>query len=222
MRSIIRKVGLAILWLGFSVYAFGLAPPDQGDSLELIINLSTGQWAEVNPLIVALFNEMGIWPMIYAAVLLADGRGQKIPAWPFVGASFALGAFALLPYLALRDAQVDVDEPPDRVLKFWQSRWLGVSLAVGAIAFLLYGLLQGSWSEFVVAWHRSRFIHIMSLDFCCLCLVFLTTFGDDLARRQMRGWYWWGLASVPLVGPLIYLCLRSPLSDDTNAASRAA
>jgi len=96
------KIGFWLLWLGFITYAFIFAPPDRVDTITLITNLSTGKLEGINPLIVALFNIMGIWPMIYSCVLFSDGRGQKIPAWVFALLSFAVGAFALLPYLALR------------------------------------------------------------------------------------------------------------------------
>lgn len=208
-----RKISLALLWLGLGIYALMFAPPEQGDSLALIVKLSTGQWGDVNPLIVALFNLMGIWPMIYAAVLLADGRSQAIPAWPFVGGSFAMGVFALLPYLVLRQAAPawNREQPITPVLRFWDSRGLAMVMGWLAIAWLTYGLLQGDWQDFWIAWHRSRFIHVMSLDFCCLCLLFPSILGADLARRGLCGWQWWGLASIPLFGPLAYLNLRSPL-----------
>ena len=99
-----RKLIFGLLWLGFVSYAFFLAPPDNfPESLELIKNLSTGNWQGINPLIISLFNIMGIWPFVYSAVVFFDGRNQKIPAWPFASAAFGLGAFALLPYLALRE-----------------------------------------------------------------------------------------------------------------------
>lgn len=98
----LRKIGFGLIWLVFVGYAFGLAPPPQPDTATLIINLSTGNWQDINPLIIALFNLMGIWPAIYACVLLPDGRGQNVSAFPFVIVSFAVGAFAILPYLALR------------------------------------------------------------------------------------------------------------------------
>jgi hypothetical protein len=97
-----RKIGFWLLWLGVITYAFLLAPPNQPETPELIKNLSTGKWEGINPLIIALFNIMGIWPMIYGALMFIDGRQQKIPAWLFATASFGVGAFALLPYLALR------------------------------------------------------------------------------------------------------------------------
>ncbi|HEY9608224.1 MAG TPA: DUF2834 domain-containing protein, partial [Allocoleopsis sp.] len=97
-----RKLGFGLLWLSIVIYAFFLAPPNQPDTFELIKNLSTGNWGGINPLIISLFNIMGIWPMIYGCLMFIDGRDQKIPAWPFAAGSFGVGAFALLPYLALR------------------------------------------------------------------------------------------------------------------------
>ena len=93
---------LWVLWAGFALYAFLLAPPDRPETFDLIVRLSTGQVAAENPLIVALFNLMGIWPLVYCCVLFADGRGQPVRAWPFAIGSMVLGAFVLLPYLALR------------------------------------------------------------------------------------------------------------------------
>lgn len=81
---------------------FRIRAPDQPNTLELITNLSTGKWAGINPLIVSLFNLMGVFPLIYSCLLFIDGRGQKIPAWIFATISMGVGAFALLPYLALR------------------------------------------------------------------------------------------------------------------------
>ncbi|HEY9708000.1 MAG TPA: DUF2834 domain-containing protein, partial [Oculatellaceae cyanobacterium] len=93
-----RKVGFWLLWVSVVAYAFLLAPPDQPNTVELIKNLSTGKWEGINPLIVTLFNIMGIWPLIYGCLVFIDGREQKIPAWLFASASFGVGAFALLPY----------------------------------------------------------------------------------------------------------------------------
>ena len=97
-----QRLIFGALWLGFVGYAVLLAPADQPDTADLILRLSTGQWDGINPALIALFNAMGLWPVVYAALALVDGRGQRLWAWPFVVASFAVGAFALLPYLALR------------------------------------------------------------------------------------------------------------------------
>ena len=217
-----RKLGLWLLWGGAIAYAFLLAPPNQSDTLTLIQKLSTGDWDGINPLIIALFNIMGIWPMIYSCLLLIDGRTQKIPAWPFVVGSFGVGAFALLPYLALRHPNSDFSGPKTAVIKLLDSRWTGVVLALGAIALVSYGAIAGDWSDFVAQWQTSRFIHVMSLDFCLLCLLFPTVLGDDMARRGLHDSRLFWAASLPLLGPVIYLALRPPLSSAESAPDKAA
>ena len=208
----IRKIGFWLLWGGFIAYAFLFAPPNQPDTPELIKNLSTGQWEGINPLVVALFNVMGIWPMIYSCLLFIDGREQKIPAWPFATVSFAVGAFALLPYLALREPNTEFVGKKNAFLKLLDSRLTGVALTIGTIILVSYGLLNGDWGDFVQQWQTSRFIHVMSLDFCLLCLLFPALLGDDMARRHMKSpQLFWLTALVPLFGALIYLCVRTPL-----------
>ncbi len=51
----------------------------------------------------------------------------------------------------------------------------------------------------------------MSLDFCMLSLLFPTLVGDDMARRGMNNQLLLLITCIPLFGPLIYLCGRSPL-----------
>jgi len=215
----VRTIGFLLLWVGFASYAFVLAPPDQPDTLELITKLSTGQVEGINPLIVALFNIMGLWPLIYCCVLFLDGRGQKLPAWLFATASFGVGAFALLPYLALRQPNPTFEGKKNWFLKIFDSRYLGAILATGAIGLVSYGLTEGNWNDFVQQWQTSRFIHVMSLDFCLLCLVFPALLKDDLARRGLTDdRLFWAIALLPLFGPVFYLILRPPVQEQEQAS----
>ncbi|MBD1933148.1 MULTISPECIES: DUF2834 domain-containing protein [Cyanophyceae] len=211
-----RKIGFWLLWVGLVSYAFVLAPPNQPDTFELIKNLSTGQWTGINPLIIALFNIMGVWPMIYGCLLFIDGRGQNIPAWPFATFSFGVGAFALLPYLAMREPNTQFSWQKNLFLKILDSRWLGLMLTIGSVILASYGLLGADWADYVQQFQTSRFIHVMSLDFCLLCLIFPALLGDDMARRGINNpALFWTVALIPLFGPLAYLCLRPPLPEST-------
>ena len=215
-----RKIGFGLLWLGFIVYAFGFAPPQQPDTFELIKNLSTGNWAGINPVIISLFNLMGVWPVIYACVLFFDGRNQKIPVWPFVITSLGVGAFALLPYLALRQPNPDFTGGKNFFLKLLDSRWMGIVLTLVTGVLLIGGIFYGDWSNYVQQWQTSRFIHVMSLDFCLLCLLFPALLGDDMARRGItNSRLFWAVALVPLLGPLAYLCLRPSLADTDEVST---
>ncbi|NJO51157.1 MAG: DUF2834 domain-containing protein [Leptolyngbyaceae cyanobacterium RM2_2_4] len=208
----VRSIAFWLLWMGFSAYAFLLAPPNQSDTFALIKDLSTGQWNGINPLVIALFNIMGVLPMLYACLVFIDGRGQKVPAWLFASASFGVGAFALLPYLALRKPNPTFVGEKNALLKLLDSRWTALALSVGAIALLTYGLTTGDWSNFIQQWQSDRFIHVMSLDFCLLCLLFPALIGDDMARRGLQDQrIFWAVALVPLLGAIAYLTLRPPL-----------
>jgi hypothetical protein len=211
-----RKITFGLLWLGFISYAFFFAPPEQPDTFELIKNLSTGNWQGINPLIISLFNIMGIWPFIYSAVVFFDGRGQKIPAWPFASGSFALGAFSLLPYLALRENNQTFVGEKNLFLKILDSRILGILLTIGATVLLIFGL-QGNWGDFLQQWQSNRFIHVMSLDFVMLSLLFSTLLGDDMKRRGWQNNQLFWLFAIPLLGALIYLCIRPPVKIEHQA-----
>ncbi|MEM0980273.1 MAG: DUF2834 domain-containing protein, partial [Cyanobacteria bacterium P01_H01_bin.58] len=145
----VRRSFFALLWLGFVIYAFGFAPPDNPNTAELIRQLATGDWQGINPIVVALFNLMGIWPMAYAAIALIDGHGQSTPAWPFVLGSFGLGAFLLMPYLVLREPQPQYLPSKSRLLNLVDSRWFGASLLLGAIVLMGYGFYAGDWMDFL-------------------------------------------------------------------------
>jgi hypothetical protein len=188
-------------------YAFWLAPPNDPQTFDLILRLSSGQWAELNPLVVALFNLMGLWPGIYLAILLSDGQGQSLRAWPFASLSFAVGAFAILPYLALRQPNPQAGEP-SKLLTGLDSPWYALSLLVPAVGLLVWGLVAGNWADFAQQFASSRFIHVMSLDFVLLTLLFPTLLSDDLARRGLQSrWGYWGLMGLPLIGAAVYLLL---------------
>lgn len=208
----VRTIGFALLWAGFVGYAFFLAPPNQPDTLALIKHLSTGHFEGINPLTIALFNLMGVWPLLYCGLMLFDGRGQSIRAYPFALASFAVGAFAILPYLAFRKPNPQFEGEPSRLLKLVGSRGFGGVLAIASAGLLAYGLLAGNWSDWVSQWQTSRFIHVMSLDFCLLYFLFPALLGDDMARRSIthRGKFR-ALVLVPVVGAGLYLALRPSL-----------
>lgn len=208
----ISRIIFFLLWLGFITYAFIFAPPDSPDTLDLIKRLSFGQWSGINPLIVSLFNIMGILPLIYACLLPIDGRGQRVRAWPFLVGSFAFGAFALLPYFFLRNPNPQFIGQKNLFLKIIDSKITAIVITLGALYLLSYGLLQGNWTDFIAQWQGNRFINVMSLDFCLLSTLFPVLVPDDLERRKSKDYSWLIFVSlIPLVGPLLYLCLRANL-----------
>ncbi|MEM9976497.1 MAG: DUF2834 domain-containing protein [Cyanobacteria bacterium P01_D01_bin.2] len=215
-----QALALGALWCGFVIYAVLLSPPDNAaDTLEMIRQLSTGQWATLNPVVVVLFNLMGLWPLIYASLALSDGREQTVPAWPFVVGAFGLGVFALLPYLALRKSTFDLPHRSAEsvLLRVVNHRLFGAGVVVATLLLLAYGFAQGqwgaSWQTFLHQFSTSRFIHVMSLDFCMLTLLTPRLLWDDMARRGVAS-SWRLLSLVPLLGPALYLALRPAGADN--------
>ena len=226
MRS--NQIIFGLLWLGFTGYAFFLAPPDRSDTLQLIIDLSTGKWDGINPLVIALFNLMGVLPMVYACLMLIDGKTQQLSAGLFSAASFGVGAFAILPYLALRvpNTETDLDRARageiDRrgIIKLVDSRWIGISLTTATIVLFVYGISRGNFADFAQQWQTNRFIHVMSLDFCLLTLLLPVLIPDDMERRHFDNpKLVKALSLIPLFGALYYLSIRPnlPESDSSSA-----
>ncbi len=202
-----RRWLVLCLWLAFVGYAFALAP---GGESELLMPLIQMQFEGINPLLVAVFNSMGLLPLIYACFLLPEGHRRSRPAWPFVIGSLFLGAFALLPYLIWREPQPT--QTPGQAswgLKLWESRWL----AIGLTGLLLYTLGQGfiqatpaDWVSYGELWLSDRFVNVMTLDFAVLNLLLPLIAWDDIQERA-SGWPKITLG-IPLVGSLAYLCGR--------------
>ncbi|QIR41467.1 hypothetical protein HCG51_17060 [Tolypothrix sp. PCC 7910] len=208
-----RKLALWLLWGGFIAYILLLSPPlHLEETLTLLKNIITLQWATINPIILSLFSLVGIWLLIYSGVLFIDGRMQSLPFWPFAIASVASGVLGLLPYLAFREPNQEFSGQKDAFLNLLDSRFFGIVLSFSTIILLVYGFTFGDWSDFVQQFQSDRFINGMSLAFCLFCLLFPTVLGDDMARR---GWnnpqVFWIVALIPLLGPLAYLSLRQPL-----------
>ncbi len=208
------------IWLIFLVYGFFFSPPDNPNTFDLIINLSKGNWDEINFYIISLFNLMGILPMVYACLLIIDGRNQKIIAYPFVIGSFFLGAFALLPYLGLRENNSDFTGEKNFLVKVLDSRLSAIALTVGTIILVILAIRNGNWNDFIYQWQTSKFINIMTIDFCCLCLLFPVLIQDDLKRRNIKNdKILWSIILVPFLGTLVYLCLRPSIIPENQSYS---
>jgi len=203
------KLGFWLVWGLFITYAFLFAPPDRPETFDLIKRLIAGDIAGINPAIVALFNLMGVLPCVYACILCTDGRGQKVPAWLFSLSAFFVGAFALLPYLALRQDNPQFVGEKSWAVKILDSRITGLVLAITGTFLVIYGLRFGDWADFALQWRTSRFINVMSWDFCLLSAMLPWLLKDDMQRR---GWTsdtaFMAVSAFPVLGPLVYLCVR--------------
>ena len=100
------RLGLVALWLGLGSVAALVAPKGTTDfDMNLVTTLIGSPFSgAVNPIFESLFNSLGVVPAVYAALLLPGAKDQpRIPTVPPLAASFALGFFALGPYLITRE-----------------------------------------------------------------------------------------------------------------------
>jgi hypothetical protein len=212
----ILKFILWLVWVGFIAYTLLLAPLDQPGTLILIEKLVRLQLAGINPYVVTLFSLMGVWPIVYACLMFIDERMQDISAWPSFLASNGSGVIGLIPYLLLRESNQAFSGQKDFWLERLDSRQTGIVLSLITVGLFAYAMLAGDWGDFVRQWHTSRFIHLMSWDFCLMWVVFPSLLGDDMARRGLQdSRIFWAVALVPLLGALAYLCLRPPLPESS-------
>jgi hypothetical protein len=113
--------------------------------------------------------------------------------WPFVLGSGALGAFVLLPGLALRPASpLRVEGALERGLG---SEWLRGLVGAAAVGMVGWGIAVGEPAAWAASWASDGFVWTMTLDFLALWAA------SALLVHERTGRWAWGLA--PIVGALV-------------------
>lgn len=213
-------------WLCFASFALVWGPGEANAPSDLaLVEAIFKDPSACNALWYTIFNALGLMPAIVAALVLPGARGQRLPAWPFVVGSFALGYLAIGPYLALREPRPAVlrTDVSGMLAAALESRAAGVLLAAGAVGLPLFAGLQSiqDWpaltAEFVHLAGGSRLVSTSSLDLLILQLAAGSLCTEDALRR---GWdrpgaslVALGAAAVPVVGPALWLALRPPLPE---------
>lgn len=173
------RVAPAVIWVLLLGLAVFVAPPSE-NTWALVVQLAMFQGPD--PLLVAIFQLMGVWPFWYGRKLWRDHGLIALLAL----ASFAVGAFALMPALALRD--------PDRPLRTSPAWLVGLcrSLAVRAVLIAVtvglaaYGLLFGDWGEALRIGLNDGFVFTYCLDFLALTLMYPVLLAQE-RRRELPG-----------------------------------
>ncbi|CAE7262623.1 kptA [Symbiodinium natans] len=235
-----RTLAIAGAWLALLAYSILLAPgkgPDERVADQALIQqlFSTPFDGSVDPLFCCIFNMLGIWPVIYAATLLpGSDRQSPVPAFPFVAGSFFLGAFALSPYLALREhravagASGELDWVTANIL---ENRLTAVVLLAFATYLALFAVGNGviggfspteALAGFAPVFGSSLTAHVSSLDFMVLWMFFGPVLLEDGRRRGVflgspDSWSTGSKAQfalsalLPVFGGLAWLLSRPPL-----------
>ena len=228
VRTPARTFGIFGLWAALIAYvALGAPGKDAASQAldnELLFKLIANPFdPSCPPLFTVLFNYMGIWPAAYAAVLLPGADAQKpAPAAPFVLGSIAFGMFALSPYLALRRYAPGpgIARGGGAVDKFLESRVVAGFLLGGALGLAAFGAtanggdVGASLAEFKALFDSQLFVHVTTLDFCSLWLLFYGPLVEDMRRRGMDTSAAPLFAAVPIFGAATYLLVRDPLPEE--------
>lgn len=185
-----KRMILLIVWLGFIFYSMYLAPDGNGGYLSDLMTMN-----DPDPGLLAMFSLLGVWPAVFAILLLRSDRGS-VSAWPFVLGSFALGAFSLLPYFILNRKVERANRIPVKLQRFLSSNVLALILILLTVFLMVYGVLSREPGVYETAFLESNFVHVMTIDFVVLTSLSILALRD---RDQVTG-----LAGViPIIGPLI-------------------
>lgn len=222
----VGSVGLFLLWGGLAAYAFLLSPNQTPlrDSyfIEKFVGLANDE-VPLNAVFTQLFYVMGVWPLIYTALLVPAGKSANgVPAWPFFTLSYAVGAFGLLPFMALWQppatppqlppAKEDLEGTGNLLARGMESPVIAWLLLAGAAACLIQAATAGgdAWVEYIRLARESRLVHVTTLDFLTLTALAPFWMDNDATLRKWEGRdsLLLPLSLLPVLGPAIYLVLR--------------
>ena len=188
-----ERVALGAGWVALASTAALVAPSGTtAFDAELVRGLVTAPFSgATNPIFEALFNSLGVVPAVYAALLLPGAKDQpRCPAALPIAASFALGFFALGPYLILREPRA---APVPRSSLGWLARVVLESKPFAALnaAFALFLVAYGvthadraAIDGFATLWtEQSALCCVSSCDLLVLSLAMVGPAREDAARR---------------------------------------
>lgn len=214
----VLSMGIFTLWLGLIVYATQFSP-NQVPAFDtylirkfLFLEVDD---VRINPIFTQIFFAMGIWPVIYSALLVPGQLRRQTPPLPFCLLSFGFGAFALIPYMALWTPTEKLDKQADSSPKAIEKALESKILAGGCIfslSIIIYNIISCNsvaWAEFASLFYESRFVHITSIDFLTLTLLAPFWVANDAQERNWDAEYFvFAVIFLPLLGPALYLLLR--------------
>jgi hypothetical protein len=171
------RIVYAVVWAAVTLVGMGFAPPNRPDLWAWLVRLMTGDWAGENPLVVAHFQLMGVWPLLMIALWRREWRRHgRLPAWPFLIGSFVLGCYAAMPYAFLRKEPALGDPGVPRLV------W-GV-LGSAFLALAGWGLAAGDVAAWAAAVRTDGFMWPMMWDFLLFAGLFVA---ESRGRLWGRG-----------------------------------
>ncbi len=201
--TLLRAAGFVAGWIALVAWAVLVAPAGDGLDGDRVF-----RWflLDDDPFPVAVFNLLGVWPLVYGAVLLRDPP-QRVPAWPFVAASFVVGGFALLPYLALRRWGAPARADLGVIRRGWTGRPFAAVLLAAAAGLVGWALVAGDPAALAAHIATSPLASTMTADLTVVTVAFWPLLADDARRHGGPTWAAW-LGAIPIVGAPIWLLAR--------------
>ncbi|KAL3919508.1 MAG: hypothetical protein SGILL_003720 [Bacillariaceae sp.] len=223
------------LWVGFLAYGIFFSPGellDLGDTkmIEGFISDPTNAQGGMNPLFFAVFNALGVMPIVMAQLALPQGSKQGVPAAPFVVGSLGAGFGALGLYLTLRAPPVDTKTKAEaswitaNVLDNKLANWLTVVLCGSVL--ITSGILSspndfaGILESYLGLASTSKFVSVSSVDLSVLTIAAAALIPQDLRLRKAGGdnsnatLIAASTLLLPVVGAALYCALRPPLPEE--------
>ena len=197
-------IGFYLSFAG-SDLAFAYLVPMRPDWWPWVVDLMMGRFGDTNPIIVAHFYCMGLWPVLFLMQLRPYWLAKPVPALPFALGSFALGAFAILPWMVLRaDPQVQSKSSSGSRIE----RILALVIGLVGVVFLSVGFAFGDLSSWVQAVTEDNFVWTMSADFVVLWGLVAFAREQEAEASTRR----WTRTLIPLIGTA-WWCLTRPTVD---------
>lgn len=201
--------GWLVLWAGFVAYAAFAAPPDDPAlTSALVRGAFTGRFEGIDPAVAAVFSLLGVVPVLASSFVLRDGATRRVPAWPFAAAMFAVGAFALLPWLAFRGlgAPLERPRPPSVVRRLLASRVAAAGIVVALVGLSCWAVFAGSFEAYLSAFRRTSMVNVMSVDFvvCAALLYVLVEEGRAEVGPEEEPAFARLVRFVPVLGPALW------------------
>ncbi|MFX0125842.1 MAG: hypothetical protein ACFFAE_19625 [Candidatus Hodarchaeota archaeon] len=171
----------------------------------MIRNLIFFQYSTLEPILIIVFYLMGIWPAVQASLLYGDGREKRIPEWPFILASFFMGAYALSVYILVRENK-KAQSQHNKLQQLLESKLWGLILVVSTVGLFLLGFLLGNPLRYIGEFQKYLFVRVMTIDFLLFSIITpLTIYIHSMNNSINVPLYVLVLGVIPILGALYYL-----------------
>ncbi|MHA2291156.1 MAG: hypothetical protein ACXACK_03255 [Candidatus Hodarchaeales archaeon] len=200
----LKLLVLSLLLVSIALIILTINIPSE-EEIILINNLIFLQYSNLEPLIIIVFYLMAIWPAVQASLLYGDGREKRIPAWPFILASFFTGAYALSVYILVRESK-KAKKLQNRLQRLFDSNFWGIILAIFTVGLFFLGLLWGNPQRYIDALQKYLFVRVMTLDFLLFTLITpITIYIHSVNNSIDTPSYIFFLGMIPILGALYYI-----------------